>query len=90
MYMPLIHLKLALNLRPLILFKQHIAVGVRVEHDPIERVELARAIKHILVDAAIMATQTRVELPVGELPRIDEANSMRPNLLQQLHNRGPR
>lgn len=41
--------------------------------------------EHVLVHLAVSTTQTAVEHPVVEAPCIDEANSVRPDVLQQLH-----
>lgn len=41
--------------------------------------------KQILINPPIIPTQTAIELPIGKAPRIDEADGMRANFLQQLH-----
>lgn len=41
--------------------------------------------EHVLIHLPIRAAQTAVELPVREVPRIDETHSVRPDLGEQLH-----
>ena len=62
--------------------------GIRVEHEVVDWVLLAGTTEQILVDLSIGATQTAVELPVGDSPSINEANGVRTDLVEQLHDGG--
>lgn len=65
--------------------EQHIAIRIRIHRDIVQRIELARAIKHVLVHLSILAAQTTIQDPIVKTPRIHEPDSMRPYLLEQLH-----
>lgn len=84
-------LELALESVAIILLHKHIIARVRIDRDRVQGVHLARAVEQVLVHFAVVATQRRVKLPVGKPPRIDQPNGMRPDLLEQVHDRlGPR
>jgi hypothetical protein len=74
-----------LQLRLLDPLKQHVVLGVRIDGDVVQRIKLTGTMEHILVHLTISTTKTAVEYPIVEAPCIDEANSVRPDLLQQLH-----
>ncbi|TKW50409.1 hypothetical protein CTA1_8296 [Colletotrichum tanaceti] len=78
-------LQLASQILSLVLLEQHLAVRVGVEDDAVERVVLARALEHVLVDLAVVAAQAAVEHPVVEPPGVDEADGVGADLLQQGH-----
>ena len=83
--------ELALESVAIILLHQHIVARVRIDRDRVQWVHLARAMEQILVHFAVVPTQRRVELPVREPPRINQADGMRPDFLEQVHDRlGPR
>lgn len=73
----------SLQLRTRVLLEQHRRPGVGVDGDLVERVELAGAIEHILVHLAVVAAERAVEDPVVKGPRVDEADGVRPDLLEQ-------
>lgn len=74
-------LKLALGCAVL----QHVLIPwVGIEYQVVDRV-LRSTSEQIRVDFTIVAAQTAVELPVRELPGIDETNGMGPDLVQKLH-----
>jgi len=75
-------LKLTLEVLGVVLLEQRRAVWVRIHRDTIQRVQLTRAVEHVLVDLSVVATERRIELPVGEVPRVDEANGVGTDLLE--------
>jgi hypothetical protein len=82
-YNTMIHLQLTL-LNPL---EQHIAIRVRIHGDLVQRIQLTRTVKHVLIHLTILATQTAIQDPIVETPSIDQSHSMRSDILEQLHNR---
>jgi hypothetical protein len=77
------HLQLTL-LHPL---EQHITIRIRIHGDLVQRIQLTRAVKHILIHLSVLTSQTAVQHPIVEAPRIHETNGVWANLLEQLHNR---
>ena len=71
----------------LIILDQHIALWVWVHSQSVQRVQLVGPVEHILINLAILAAQTAVKLPIWELPRVDQAQCVRPDVSEELHNR---
>ena len=78
-------LQLALERVALVLLEQSRAVGIRIDSDAVERVELGSAVEHVLVDLAVVSSQAGVELPVGKVPGVDESDGVGSNVLEELH-----
>jgi hypothetical protein len=76
-----------LQLRLLHPLEQNIAIRVRIDSNLVKRVELTCPVEHIFIHLSILPSQRTVQHPIIEAPAIHEPNSMRPNLLEQLHNR---
>lgn len=77
--------KLALEVLAPVLLEQSVVVGVGVHSNGVKRVELTGAVEHILVDLSVEATERAVELPVGEVPGVDETDRVGTDLLKELH-----
>ncbi len=56
---------------PLILLDQHLAIRIWIDSQRIQRVQLASPMEQVLINLAVEATKTAIELPIRELPRID-------------------
>lgn len=79
------HLQLASKLFAVILFEERIIVWVWINSDGVERILLAGSVEHVLVNLAVVTTKRAVELPVWKVPRVDEPDRMRSDLLEELH-----
>lgn len=80
------NLELALQLAlPDIPLEKDAAIGVWVYDDLVEGVQLASTVEQVFVDLSVVPAEGTVELPVGEVPGIDESDSMRPDLLEEFH-----
>jgi hypothetical protein len=77
----------SLQLALLYPLEQHLAVRIRVHSNLVQRVQLARTVEHILVHLSVLASKTAIQHPVVKAPRIYQLDSMRPDLLEQLHDR---
>lgn len=71
----------------LILLDQHIAIWVWVHSQSVQRVQLAGSVEHILINLSILAAQTAVQLPIRELPSVNQAQGMRSDVSEELHDR---
>lgn len=87
--MPFLHLRSPSKLRtkplPLVLLNENLGIGVRVDGQCIQWIEIACSVEQIFVDFPIVSSQAAVELPIRKLPRIHQPHRMRPNILQQFH-----
>ena len=79
--------KFTLEPIPLVLLDQHLAVRIRIDRQRIQRVQLARPDEQILIHLPVGPPQTAIKDPIGEMPRVDQPHSVRPDLLEQLHDR---
>lgn len=78
-------LQFALEASTLVILEQSRTVGVWINGDTIERVELRSTVEHVLVNLAIVSSERRIKLPVREVPSVNKTNSVWTNLLEQLH-----
>lgn len=79
------HLQLALESLAVVLLEQCRTVGVRVDSDAVEGVELRGPVEHVLVDLAVVSSERGIELPVREVPCINQTHGMRSDVCEQLH-----
>lgn len=78
-------LKLTLELIAIVALEEDFAIRVRVHRDSVQRVQLAGSVEHILIHFTIITSQRRIQLPVWEVPGVDQSHGMRTNLSKQLH-----
>jgi hypothetical protein len=74
-----------LELRLINPLKQHLVVGVRINRNLVQWVQLACTVKHVLIHLSVLATKTAVENPIVKAPGINKTHSMRPDFLEQAH-----
>lgn len=78
------YLKLALGL----ILEQGGVPGVWVKGEIVDGVLLTGPTEQILVHLSVIPTETAVKLPVGNGPGVDEANSVRADLIEKIHHSG--
>lgn len=76
------HLKLTARHLPIPL-EHHITVRVRIHREGVQRIELARAVEHVLVDFTVVTAQAAVELPVRDVPRVYQRDGVRSDFLEE-------
>ena len=71
--------------RPLILLNQRLRVRIWINRHRVQWVQLTCSVEQIFIYFPIEATQTAIQLPIWELPCVNQSDGVRSYLFQQLH-----